>query len=1602
MMVRRSLRCFATMILVLLAAGSAAAQEQDPKSATGFSATGVYHTGDYDNVNLFNGNLIVTLPVGSTFPVGGNLSYGLTLVYNSKIWNPKTKTTTIPPCIDGCVHAEPEKTSNAGLGWTLTMGRILRGCASLPCAAFPTQVTNSYQSSDGAVHVFYDKLHDSDGASPSGVIGYTRDGTYLRLRLLSDGYEIDFPDGSVRHFVAGTDTSVMQMSEMRDAFGNHVTLTWATDKSWTVADTNRTQSVSVVSNTNVQANFQTLISKVALTAPNNRTVAYKFNYDTAASPHRGCVVGTPWPEDGDNTVSVPELTSVEIRDGAASETSGALQTYSFHYSTNVDDCSTGALDRMQLPTGGTITWTYKVYSLPGSVCGQGDPVLMEGVAFRDHWKDATCTAREDSTCTSNLIGEWSYATKLVRNYAATATVNCSDAFNPPDIVVATESEMVNTVTAPGGHTSENHFSVWNATPLAPDGSRKDEYGLPFGRSAVVLGPNNVPRYIAVEQQDCSSTCIGKRSTFVMYQRDDPYSYEKGNACNRRVAGSRTVFLDDVVDSQTKRYRDTASSNFDGLGHYRTSTVTGNFTADDTRVETTNFNPSAGIYPGSFTLPSNWLIQTYDEQSVTEHGAAAKKTFTFDTHGALATARLLKNSSATPGGISTDDHDVLAAFCRDSLGNVTSERFFGGDRNTVGTRTFCSSTPVYANGEYEVDHTYSTYGPRETSSYAGVTGTFFSFDQTVEKSGVATSSRDISTVQTDFEYDVLGRVIWSKPAGSAWTEYVYKNAGETYGGVTIDVPTVFVNLRQGSKTAAIEVESKYEYDTFGRLTHEYRKMPLAGGLTWVQRDTTYTGAGLKQTESVWHESGQTAAVTTWNSYDPFGRPASVTSPDSKTTSFGYTGVSTTTKTSSVATSSTSEQNAIVTEHYDAQGHLISVTEPSGPTSATSPAGANVITTYTYDVGGRLKTVHMVAPDGQVQDRYFNYDNRGFLTSEMHPESGTTFYDSYDSRGHVGMRTFGAASQLQDLQFTYDAAERLTNIGYRNPYYPMNYAPSPWNAQFRPLKTFGFATANDTVNNDWKLGKLETATRYNWAAKFPTILPSSYLFIVTETYGYKDAAGRKTDRSTDIQADDGSFTLHHVKTISQHVDYNDLGLPSLIKYPLCVDCAVPPDGVITRDVTPTYTGGFTTGVSAGTVNYATSISYWPGGLLHTVTHGNGMIDTQEVDVSGISRPRSIKFESWADCTAPAIAIDVADQPAVSAGQSVTLSVTATGTTTLTYQWYEGDTKIVGATGLSYTFTATSSKQYHVEVTNPCRTISSRTATVTVNAACVAPTALSAGWTNVAAGTSVTMTVRQTGTTPFTYAWYRGTPGDTAHSVALVGTSATCTISSITSSDTYWALVSNSCGSSNWSQSFNVILPAPTALTATRVTNTSISLTWGAATNATSYALERRFNGSQFAQLATTTATSYTDSGLTAGLTYVYRVRAVGASGASASGGTMTTYSDYSKADLATLMTFTSVSSTSPITIGVYAELLTGLNALRLASGWAAVTWTNILPPGVPAPASGVVIHSEHTASLRRWIDQALQSLSVPVPIYTDPNLSDAAVRLTHVTQLQQRMQ
>jgi len=162
------------------------------------------------------------------------------------------------------------------------------------------------------------------------------------------------------------------------------------------------------------------------------------------------------------------------------------------------------------------------------------------------------------------------------------------------------------------------------------------------------------------------------------------------------------------------------------------------------------------------------------------------------------------------------------------------------------------------------------------------------------------------------------------------------------------------------------------------------------------------------------------------------------------------------------------------------------------------------------------------------------------------------------------------------------------------------------------------------------------------------------------------------------------------------------------------------------------------------------------------------------------------------APTITTQPANQT-VTAGQTATFSVVATGTAPLTYQWQMNGAAITGATAASYTTPVTtapnSGELFRVVVSNSAGNITSNSVTLTVNAASVAPTITTqpANQT-VTAGQTATFSVVAAGTAPLTYQWQM-------NGAAIAGATAASYTTPVTtapnSGELFRVVVSNSAG-------------------------------------------------------------------------------------------------------------------------------------------------------------------------------------------------------------------
>jgi Protein of unknown function (DUF1573)/Immunoglobulin domain/Immunoglobulin I-set domain len=267
--------------------------------------------------------------------------------------------------------------------------------------------------------------------------------------------------------------------------------------------------------------------------------------------------------------------------------------------------------------------------------------------------------------------------------------------------------------------------------------------------------------------------------------------------------------------------------------------------------------------------------------------------------------------------------------------------------------------------------------------------------------------------------------------------------------------------------------------------------------------------------------------------------------------------------------------------------------------------------------------------------------------------------------------------------------------------------------------------------------------------------------------------------------------------------------------------------------------------------------------TANSDNGSAFTVVVtDSNGSLTSNPATLTVTATAVAPSITTEPANQT-VSVGQAATFSVTATGTSPLTYQWKKNGTTISGATSATYATLATTvsdnNAQFTVTVANSVNSVVSTAATLTVTVNIPPTISTQPASQTVAVGKTATFSVTSTGTGTLTYQWKK-------NGTAIAGaTSASYTTPATVASDSgasFTVTVTSSTGNVT-SNAATLTVNAPPSITTQPASTTVIAgqtATFSVAAAGTA-PLTYRWNMNGTA-ISGATSTSYTTSATTTG--------------------------------------------------------------------------------------------------------------------------------------------
>jgi YD repeat-containing protein len=1597
------------VLFVLAAAGTAA--QSPPERERGFKPDLTYQLNDVDSVNLFNGNLNLTLPL-APYPVGPDVSYDFVIRYAGKLWKDFEFCSPRPTGPDECRMNWRPQSDGMGLGWRMTLGE-LNGARSL--YGPDSGQTWQYVSPDGSEHNFYPTLHEpvcppaslADCDPYVAGTSYTRDGTYLRLREVQDAKIVEFADGQRQRFTYDSTTSEWRLqyiygaSSSLDGAGLPTTnwvkfeyspnpVAGAPVADWSITDSHgRSHQVIFQSASHVRTGVIDKIRLAAFRGPGDTSDAtavaeYNFTYDNVMSTIDGpeSVIAKPYVSDS-AAATVRLLRRVDLP-------TGEVWKFTYDQPSTGPYLYSGTLKQVDLPTGGSFAYSYQPFDINTS-----DP--LPGVLERQ-MLDAS----------GQVVQSTLYSLDYGTGRVTLASRALSGATWRP------ESKIV------------NHFNYTYGAA----------FGLPF--STTYHDGTEPPRHLSTETFKCNpsqDTCTltPERQQYVRYEMDSlmgtpcnidaPCARER----NRRVVSERTLYVSDG-----NRYADVDRSGFDGLGHFRTAVTGGTFTSGNVRKSYRAYNVNTRDYSaggstvGTYLLTSSgqrvsgfsmllssdaWNLNTFTDAYVREdvvtNGVTNTVTAWTESCFDPTIGFLSRQQTKVLDDGSDDPIDLVVVYRRDpASGYADREERFGGDGETDLPEDLCSFEPAHSADSRRVDYTTQVGAlktKRHVNGVSGVALPFFAVENAIDRNtALVKESKDVSGRLTTYVYDRIGRLSSVAPPGESPTNYTYTRASGT-------LPA---SVKAITGTGTTRMEQTWEFDAFGRISIEKRLMPDS---TLSGIKTTYDHAGRRKSvseqETVSGAAFNPVNVTTFSGYDPFGRVGSVVAPDGKVTTFTYSGERLTTRTFTVA--KPLETSVSVMEERDRAGRLIKVIEDSGASAAT--------TDYGYDVGSHLASVTMRGGGGAVQTRQFNYDRRGLLTSETHPESGVTSYE-YDASGSVVTRV----TPMTTLEQSYDPAGRLLTV----------------KAAGATVKSFLYDRPN--ADPDFSLGKLDTATRHNFTAEFGDVQ-------VTEKYQYSQPGGRLSRRDTTVNR---PLPVPEINSFYETYEYDGMGQLRQLQYPTCGSGGCLALAAPTRTVIPTYTHGLVTDIAPYTYSSPTSgisgITYHPNALVAQIRHrnvdGSAGPKYEQTIAQGMARPASIKVSSFCDSSN----LDITTHPAsrtISSGSAAGLSVVAPGATS--YQWYKASGSSwneVGDDTATLSIALNSTSEFFVRVGNGACTLDSSRATVTVQT-CVAPEATISAPLSLSAGASAMATVPAT--TNATYQWSitggtivsgAGTreiefragcsgqvalavtvtascAGSDTHSVVVsvpsatvtgtqaIAQGATATIQAslsgigpwtVTWSDSYTqnlpasattasrtvtpggttsytvtALSGNGCsGTFSGTAVITVTPPAPAELNAWAVSPNQVNLIWSFSGVADRFDVYRAGG-----YVGSSTSQSYEDHSVQPSSAYVYTVRAV----------KVNTMSAPSAKNLATTILFgddPAAAGVTPIRAVHVTQLQAAVNAVRVAAGLSPATFA--------AALAGQPVLATHIDSLRTALAPARTNLGLPAVTYTRAVVSGILMR------------
>jgi RHS repeat-associated protein len=1015
----------ALFLVVMACSTTAQITSTDGKTASGIapgSPAGSYKLSEFDNINLYNGNLNFVLPLVGV--VGrGEAKHQMSLGFNTKGWRVRK---TYDTAIEDYEYSPTQNWwagGGAGLGPGSIIGRktafqstvssCLRDAAGNPLPWPNYTLTRlTFTMPDGTEHELRDqntngqpllRVNCNTGAS-RGTIFVSSDGT--DMTFISDTTITDYVGLSAQTFFPSGYLMLRsgvryridngKVTWIRDRNGNRLSFTYDANEALSVITDSLNRQVTIAYNVSEAAPYG-LCNKITYSGFGGAPRVVRLSKTSMSNVLRaGFTIQTLqqlFPElNAASTTSTHNptvISSVWLPDG---------RRYQFFYN------SYGELARVVLPTGGAYEY---------------DMVAGSGVlTFPYNGDDRQIYRRvaERRIYTSGGTGS-TYASRML--YSATQSGPNDAAPYYTNVTVDHYNAGSTQVLAREKH----YFNGSGVMSMQVDDSRYDQYSAwtegqeyktesidPTGtgttvlrrventfqqRAAVAWWPNaandappNDPRLVQTLTTLADSNQVTKQtyaySADLHNNQTDVYSYNYGAGAppTYPTRHTHTDYLStNVVGGVTYNYQT------DNAIHLRSL---------PTRSKVYAVNPSTGVE----TLTSDATL-AYDQTALTDDpgivGLDSAFTVIYRPRG---------NVTRNSRWINTNNTWLNTDMQYDVAGNII------GTTDARGELTQVEYSSIY---QYAYPTSIITPIPDTGNNFCSTTSLESSTSYDLS-TGLVTSITDANNKVTTFEYndglDRLTKVV--RPTGGGSTTYTYNDV----------VGNLWVRT-QTAQSATVNIDTYQFFDGLGRPNRSFQYENSITTTPWLTSDTQYDALGR-----VWRVSNTYRAVNantavnpsgdwTTTQYDALGRITSVTTPDNAVVTTSYSGNQVTT------TDQAGRKRRSVT---DALGRLTQVVE--------DPDNLAYQTDYIYDALGNLRKVTQ-----GTQLRYFMYDSLSRLIRAKNPEqnvnaalaltdsvTGNASWSmsySYDANSNLSTKT---DARNITATYSYDNINRNTVISY----------------------------------------------------------------------------------------------------------------------------------------------------------------------------------------------------------------------------------------------------------------------------------------------------------------------------------------------------------------------------------------------------------------------------------------------------------------------------------------------------------------------------------------------------------------------------------------------